>query len=53
MVKGQGQAAGLCPNVVCSIFLDPFDGKLPNLIQWMPLEIRCSGHMVKGQMADV
>ena len=39
--------------VVRSIFLYPFDGKLPNLIQWMPLEMRCSGHMVKGQMADV
>ena len=33
MVKGQNQTAGL--NVVSSIFLDPFAGKLPSLVQWL------------------
>ena len=42
MVKRQGQTAGLCSNVVCSISLDPFAGKLPNLKQWMSLESRWS-----------
>ena len=28
-------------NVVGSVSLDPFAGKLPNLVRWMPLESRC------------
>ena len=40
MVKGQSQTAGLSKHGVCSIFLDPFAGKLPYLVQWMSLEGR-------------
>ena len=53
MVKGQGQTAGLWKNVILSISLDSFAGKLPNLVQWMPLESRLpflmSWYVVKSQ----
>ena len=52
-VKDQGQTAGPWKYVVCAISLDPFAGKLSNLVQWMPLESRypywCLDHMVKSQ----
>ena len=40
MAKGQGQTDGLGINDVCSISVDPFAGKLPNLVHGMPLESR-------------
>ena len=35
--QSQGQTAGLCTNVVCSISLDFFAWKFPNFVQWVPL----------------
>ena len=49
MVKGQSQIAGFWNKFVCSISLDFFAGKLPNLVLWMPYDSNwCSIHMVKG-----
>ena len=49
MVKGQAQTVGLWKNVVGSISLDSFVGKLPNLVQWMLLECTWPLLMLKLQ----
>ena len=49
LIKGQGQTAGLCTNVVNLISFDSFAWKLSNLVQLMPLEKKISGHVIRGQ----
>ena len=54
MVKSQGLTAGVWTNVVRSIPLDPFAGKLPDLILWLSVENKqktywFSGDVIKGQ----